>query len=33
MKAGADDYMTKPLSSDALLGHVAGLLNGKRGFN
>lgn len=33
MKAGADDYMAKPLSSDALLGHVAGLLNGKRGFN
>ena len=31
MKAGADDYMTKPLSSDALLGRVAGLLNGKKG--
>ncbi len=31
MKAGADDYMAKPLSSDALLGRVAGLLNGKKG--
>lgn len=31
MKAGADDYMTKPLSKDALLGRVAGLLNGKKG--
>jgi len=30
MKAGADDYMTKPLPSDALLGRVAGLLNGKK---
>jgi len=30
MKAGADDYMTKPLSKDALLGRVAGLLNGKK---
>jgi len=33
MKAGADDYMAKPLSSDALLGHLAGLLNGKKGVN
>jgi len=31
MKAGADDYMAKPLSKDALLGHVAGLMNGKKG--
>jgi len=31
MKAGADDYMAKPLSSDALLGHLASLLNGKKG--
>ena len=29
MKAGADDYMAKPLRKDALLEHVAGLLNGK----
>jgi len=33
MKAGADDYMAKPLSSDVLPGHVAGLLNGKKGVN
>ena len=33
MKAGADDYMAKPLSRDALLGHLAGLLNGKKGVN
>ena len=31
VKAGADDYMTKPLGKDALLGRVAGLLNGKKG--
>ena len=31
MKAGADDYMAKPLSKDALLERVAGLLNGKKG--
>ena len=31
MKAGADDYMAKPLSNDALLERVAGLLNGKKG--
>jgi len=30
MKAGADDYMAKPLSGDALLGRVAALLNGKK---
>jgi len=30
MKAGADGYMAKPLSIDALPGHVADLLNGKR---
>jgi len=30
MKAGADDYMAKPLSGDALLERVAGLLNGKK---
>jgi excisionase family DNA binding protein len=29
IKAGADDYMAKPLAKDALLEHVAGLLNGK----
>jgi len=31
MKAGADDYMTKPLSPEVLLGHLADLLNGKKG--
>ncbi|MBW1707252.1 MAG: response regulator [Deltaproteobacteria bacterium] len=31
MKAGADDYMAKPLSRDAVLGRVAGLLSGKKG--
>ena len=30
MKAGADDYMAKPLSKDALLERVAALLNGKK---
>jgi len=30
MRAGADDYMAKPLSKDALLGLVEDLLNGKR---
>ena len=29
MEAGADDYIAKPLSMDALLKHVAGLMNGK----
>jgi excisionase family DNA binding protein len=33
MKAGADDYMAKPLSINALLEHLAGLLNGKKGVN
>ena len=33
MKAGADDYMAKPLSADILLGRLADLLNGKRGAN
>ena len=32
IKAGADDYMAKPLTKDALLVHVAGLLNGKKGY-
>ena len=30
IKAGADDYMAKPLSRDALLANVADLLNGKK---
>ena len=33
MTAGADDYMTKPLSSDALLGTRGGFVEWKKGVN